>query len=145
MSTQLRRFAQAPAHSPARAKFFLATATNTSTSGDAGDAIVSLNTSSTLPAEAVINNTNFGTIFEGVTNGIPSVGTMFRDLGRSVVVVNNDGTHLYRYRQVQRVNGAGSEGVFDDDSTTAPNPWLSNLYVLVWAADGTAPVVARTG
>lgn len=145
MSTQLRRLAQAPAHSPARAKFFLAVATNTSTSGDAGDTIVSLNTATTIPAEAIVNSSDFGTIFDGVTNGIPAVGTLFRDMGRSVTVVDAGNDHLYRYRQVQLVSGAGSEGVFDSASTTAPDPWRSNLYVLVWSSTGAGVSVVRTG
>ncbi len=145
MSSQLRRLAQAPAHSPARAKFFLSVAAIGSGSGTAGDAIASLNPTTILPAEAVINTADFGNIFDqGTAYG--STGTLFRDLGRSVTVVDNDGNHLYRYRQVQQVSGVDTEGVGGTTSTTAPQPWTSNLYVLVWAANGSANVsVVRTG
>lgn len=145
MSTQLRRLAQAPAHSPARAKFFLSVVAIGAGTGVAGDAIVSLNTATTLPAEAIVTSTNFESIFNAGT-AYSSVGTLFRDLGRSVTVVDADNNHLYRYRQVQLVSGVGSEGVYDSSSTTAPDPWRSNLYVLVWAASGGANVsVVRTG
>jgi hypothetical protein len=143
MSTQLRRLAQAPAHSPARTKFFINVAALSGT-GAAGDSIVSLNPATTIPAQAVVAEDDFTTIFDAGT-AYSTVGTLFRDLGRSVTVVDAENNHLYRYRQVQRVNGISSEGVHGDATITAPNPWTSNLYVLVWSASGSGVNVARTG
>jgi hypothetical protein len=38
-------------------------------------------------------------------------GELLKDLGRQVTIVNNDGVHLAVFREVQRVNGATTEGV----------------------------------
>jgi hypothetical protein len=149
MSTQLRRFAQAPAHSPARAKFFLVVADISGGPGgvtvDAGDAVVSLATgvdfrSAMSAADFETTFTSAATVFQ-----IPA-NTLLKDLGREVIVYSNasPSNHLYKYRQVQIVSGPGSEGVFDSVSTTAPNPWQSNVFVLVWAAAG-APLAGGGG
>lgn len=125
MSTQLRRIAQAPAHSPVRAKFFLALATITA-GRDEGAAVA------TGALESVMTQT----AFEAATGdgGITQYG-IYRDMGREVVVTDADGVHLQKWRAVQRVLDIATEGVAADP----------NLYVLVWAADGANVNVARTG
>ena len=68
-----------------------------------------------------------------------SVGTLYKDLGRQILIVDSSRRHVALFRQVQLVDGVGAEGV-------APaNPWGSNIFMKVWAADGTNVVVARTG
>jgi hypothetical protein len=149
MSTQLRRFAQAPAHSPARAKFFLALADISAVDvpvPDAGEYLVSL--SPGFDFQSAMSETDFTAAFASGAGGfaVPANGIL-KDLGREVVVYANGvpSNHLYKYRQVQLVNGAGSEGVFDSAATTAPNPWQSNMFILIWAASGSAAPVVRTG
>lgn len=63
-----------------------------------------------------------------------SAGNLYRDMGKTVVILDASGLAAKRYRLVQRVNGADTEGV---DAAAE--------YALVWAADGTAPVLARLG
>lgn len=77
-----------------------------------------------------------------VTFGIEatySIGTLFKDLGRQLLVVDAAGTHLALFRQVQLVNGADTEGVGG-----VPPSW-NCLFVKVWSAAGTNVCVVRTG
>lgn len=124
MSTQLRRIAQAPAHSPVRAKFFLAL-NSVSTRGtgvvNATGAVSSVMTSSAFSAATV--------------NGAITQYNIYRDMGREIVVVDSDNNHIQKWRAVQHVNNSATEGVNED----------SDLYVLVWAADGANVNVVRTG
>lgn len=145
MSTQLRYLAQAPAHAPVRTKYFIVVnelTDNTSTAGSNG---LSLSNSATLPAEGIVKLANVGSIFTAVDFPAIAVGTMYRDLGRSVIIVDADGNHLYRYRQVQYVSGHTTEGVGGDGTTTTPNPWRSDIYLLVWSYNGANVNVVRTG
>jgi hypothetical protein len=123
MASLLRHIAQAPAHSPARAKFFLTLAeTNT---------VVIY----APPVESVIES---GAFNAAVTAGayIPQYA-LLKDTGREIVVYDAaTGLHTYKFRQVQIVNGANTEGVGAD----------AGPYVQVWAANGSAGVtVVRTG
>lgn len=68
-----------------------------------------------------------------------SLGALYKDLGRQILIMDSSRRHVALFRQVQRVDGVGSEGV------DAANPWASNIFVKVWAADSTNVVVARTG
>lgn len=68
-----------------------------------------------------------------------SVGTLFKDLGRQLLIKNAAGTHLALFRQVQLVQGAETEGV----GGSAPS-W-NCLYVKVWSGAGTNICVVRTG
>jgi hypothetical protein len=133
MSTQLRRVAQAPAHSPARAKYFLAVAALDDGGETAGDDVVYL--SATGSFESAMSLADFSTqLAAGATI---AANSLLRDLGREVVVYAdaNPNAHLYKYRQVISVNGPTTEGV---GATTGP-------YVLVWSAAGTNVNVVRTG
>jgi hypothetical protein len=69
-------------------------------------------------------------------------GVLLKDLGRSVILTNAAGAHLARYRQVQRVNGATTEGVGPAIGLDGP---YGCFFVKVWSADGTGVLVARTG
>lgn len=136
MSTQLRHIAQAPAHTPVRTKFFLTVASSTGNQGNAGDAVVNMAAGDNM---SIMNSIDFSNAAGDAELDTP--GTPLRDLGRQITVIAADGTHLYKYRNVQIVNGVGQEGVPSNYNTTA-----SNLYVLVWSADSASvPVVVRTG
>ena len=63
-----------------------------------------------------------------------AAGRLYRDMGKTVTRVNAAGLAIERYRLVQRVNNAGTEGVQN-----------STVYIKVWAADGADVVVARLG
>lgn len=67
------------------------------------------------------------------------LGTLFKDLGRQLLVVDAAGTHLALFRQVQLVNGADTEGV------GGVSPSWNCLFVKVWSAAGTNVCVVRTG
>ena len=74
------------------------------------------------------------------TQYLVSTGDLFRDMGRSITVVDASGDHLALYRNVQKVSGATTEGV---DPTNAA--YSANIYVRVWADDGANITVARLG
>jgi hypothetical protein len=63
-------------------------------------------------------------------------GALYRDLGRQVVLSDPDtGAHLAQYRAALLVNGDDSEGVGA----------FTEVFLRVWASDGTGVKVARTG
>ncbi len=63
-----------------------------------------------------------------------SAGTMFRDMGKTVALVDSiTGMVSKRYRLAQPVSGASTEGV-------GPNA----VYVQVYAASGSGVTVSRT-
>jgi hypothetical protein len=66
-------------------------------------------------------------------------GELFRDMGRSITVVDANDSHIALYRNVQLVSGSTTEGVPSDAAYSA------NIYVRVWAADGSGVAVARLG
>lgn len=146
MSSLLRRVAQDPAHAPVRTKFFLVhtAITSQTPSGTAPVAGITLSTSQTaLTPDSIVLSTNVTTIF---ANGASvAAGRILRDLGRKVTIVDAAGRHLAVYRNVQLVSGATTGGVGGTSGTTAPDPYLSNLYVLVWSYNGANVNVARTG
>ena len=125
MSTQLRRVAQAPAHSPVRTKFFLAIAA--ASTRDGGAAVVTA-----ASASSVMTSTAFTGI---AANGTLAVNGLYRDMGREIIVTDAAGAHIQKWRAVQLVSGTTTEGVGAD----------SNLYALVWAAAGNNVCVVRTG
>jgi hypothetical protein len=81
--------------------------------------------------EAVYRTGNGNTI---ASAGAIAVGDLFRDMGKTVVVVNAAGLAVARYRLVQRVGNADAEGVQE-----------VTMYVKVWDAAGTGVAVARSG
>jgi hypothetical protein len=148
MSSLLRYIAQAPAHSPARAKFFLALVDISCGSGETtagasvvypdGDGIVQTVMTETEFNDAFSRGVNIGCFNEDAPITQIAQHALLRDMGREVVVTQDasPSLHLYKYRQVQIVNGSDTEGV----PTTDVGP-----YVLVWAADGANVNVVRTG
>lgn len=69
-------------------------------------------------------------------------GVLLKDMGRQVVIVDAMANHLAVYREVQRVNGAATEGVGAPVGVDGP---YGTFFVKVWAADGSNVLVARTG
>lgn len=90
---------------------------------------------------ADVSNATVGYQERAAAGGVNSInaGELFRDMGRSITVVDADGNHLALYRNVQKVDGASTEGVPSDAAYSA------NIYVRVWAADGDNIGVARLG
>ncbi len=131
MASNLRHIAQAPAHSPARAKFFLTIADYTT--ADPG-LFVTVGEGETV--SSVMTSTEFGVATDANTTPGIAQYRLLKDMGREIVVCDTNGLHTQKWRQVQIVNGTGSEGVPVTDA---------GLYVLAWAADGTAANIARTG
>ncbi len=124
---------------PSQVRYFITT--------DSYDAPPSPGEADTGDATLVfINGYPGSTIVEGsVTANYVSfdANVLLKDLGRSVTITDTEGTHIARYRQVQRVNGPTTEGV---GPTVDPydGPY-GCFYVKVWAADGQGVYVARTG
>jgi hypothetical protein len=147
MSSLLRRIAQSPVPTPARTRYFLAIADLSGGDQSASASTVVIPDSESNGTESLITETVFNNNYlsgAGSRDSISS-GQLLRDLGREINVVNAAGARLYKYRQVQIVNGPDTAGVGGDATTSAPNPWESNLFVRVWAADGTLVNVVRTG
>jgi hypothetical protein len=128
---------------PVRAKYLLAV---TDASGGNTTDIISSNVKAftTAPGEYAYINA-ISTIEDisaaaGVAVYDISAGDMFKDLGRQTTVYDDaDHKHLAVYRQVQKVEGADTEGV------CAAADRCATIYVKVWSADGNGVVVVRTG
>jgi hypothetical protein len=91
---------------------------------------------------SLVTEAEFPSRFSAITN--TPAGTVMRDMGKFLVVVNSDGQHIAHLRLVQTINGALTEGV--------PNNWNTQgqYYVSVWTANPVPPspfnvTVARTG
>jgi hypothetical protein len=89
-----------------------------------------------LNSTADANLANVSAVIFGDENTY-GVGTLFKDLGRQLLIKDAADNHLALFRQVQYVNG--EEGVGG-----VPPVW-NCLFVKVWAADGLNVCVARTG
>jgi len=69
-------------------------------------------------------------------------GALLKDLGRQITLVDSAGRHTALYREVQVVDGPGSEGV---GVAVAPEGPYRTFFVKVWSADGDSVYVVRTG
>lgn len=65
-----------------------------------------------------------------------TLGNLYRDLGRQVMVVDAAGAHLALFREAMPQANADAEGI----ATIGGSVWLC-----VWRADGSNVAVARTG
>lgn len=65
-------------------------------------------------------------------DGVPT-GSLLRDLGRSIVVANADGAHVYHFRNVQLISGAVTEGV--SGSPADVDAWGTG-WICTWADSG---------
>jgi hypothetical protein len=68
-------------------------------------------------------------------NPLPA-GTLLKPLGRSAVVNGTNKLAIYRFENVQLINGSSSEGVPSGDAT---GRWYTG-WICTWSADGVAPV-----
>ena len=128
MSSLLR----APAQVPVRTKFLLGLS---DLSGGAGDA--STRPAFTVDATRTVTDVMTATALDAAATGANIAnGRVYRDLGRQVTVVDASRRRVAVYRCVQEQLGVTAEGA----SVTA-----ADLYVRVWAADGSNVNVARLG
>ena len=138
MSSALR----APSQIGAREKFLIGVRAFDSSGGVAPENATTAGFSVT--ASATVGNGGIYTSAEvqalaGYSSNIPNiaVGTsLFRDLGKELVVIDANEKHLARFRLAAPVSNAFAEGL----PTTPANVWLK-----VWSAAGTGVAVARTG
>jgi hypothetical protein len=145
MSSVTRKFSQIPV----RVKYLLglpgASASTSSVPSD--NSAFTLSPGAHLDLGSIATNADIsGT---GVALGFASYtdlsGALFKDMGRQLVIYDPaTAEHIAVFRQVQRVQGATTEGVGVSAPTT-PETYLANIYVKVWSADGTDVVVVRTG
>ena len=97
----------------------------------------------TIP-QSVIGRTAFNAL--EVSSYDISVGTLFKDLGRQIVVVEDrttegdgaKGLHRNVFRECMLVNGATSEGITGNEEDV-------RVWVKVFSAQGLYVAVARTG
>lgn len=139
MTSVLRAYSQIPV----RAKYLLAVS---DLSGSIG-AEPSDKGAFTLPAGEFLTLTSIAENADisgaGYAGFDISSGMLFKDMGRQITIFDRSVQgipHLAVFRQVQLVNGSGSEGVED-----AAPAFGANIFVKVWAADGQNVVVVRTG
>lgn len=153
MSSTLRKFSQIPV----RVKYLLGIGSTSDPNGSNGDlfgnggaslikvtggtytAIGPTATTAQITARAAAAGATISA-FDADEN---ITGVLFKDLGRQVTVYDSTlagDLHIATYRECQLVSGADYEGV---DGTDAE--YSANIYVRVWAADGTGVAVARTG
>jgi hypothetical protein len=123
MTTELREISQIPA----RIKYLYAVITTTVYFPNAG-----FRTSSILTLNQFSDNFASDTI---------SADSEMRDMGKSIVLVNENGQHYGLLRLVQTVNGPTTEGV--------PDNWDGDgqYYVFTWSSEPDIynVTVARTG
>ena len=128
MSSLLR----GPAQIPIRAKFLIGLS---DLSGGTGDA--STRPAFTVDATRTVTDVMTATALDAAATGANIVdGRVYRDLGRQVTVVDASRRRVAVYRCVQEQLNVAAEGA--SLSST-------DLYVRVWAADGTLMNVARLG
>ena len=133
MSSVLRR----PAQIPARIPYFITVETTDTEGGALADApALDLSGATTVASlQTFVNVGDMATYFTAHTT--TGSGRLLKDLGQEIIIVDDDGNHVARYRNALIVNGASTEGI----ATVGGG----NILVRVWAADGTNVVVARTG
>jgi hypothetical protein len=135
MSSVLRRIAQIPARIP----YLLVTGTFDTTEAPVAlvDApALDLSGATTIASlNTFVNVADMGAVFTQMTTSYS--GRLLKDLGQEIIIVNDAGLHVARYRHALLLNGAASEGVDGVPGTS--------FLVRVWAADGTNVEVARTG
>jgi hypothetical protein len=137
MSSTLRAYAQIPT----RAKYFLWGAGDQEINED-----VPITSIFRIDPGAYADLTSMATA--AAVNDAPGWNSDFtpaqavlKDMGRQITIYDaSTGAHLAVYREVQVVDGIGSEGV----GASGP-AWQSNIFVKVWSADGNGVNVVRTG
>lgn len=87
-------------------------------------------------ANATMTQAEFEAAFGQGSSSAPS--GLFKDMGKTVTLIGDNGLHVATFRKVQIVNGPDSEGVPSDYGIT---------YVCTWSADPNTYTVqvVRTG
>ena len=132
----MRSFSQIPV----RSKFFITTGTNVQVTEATDYDDPALMFPGGYPGPTLLNGS-----IGNITLPVVTPGTLLKDMGRSTTVVDAAGNHLAVYREVQRVNGSGSEGV---GAAGLNEGAYGTFFVKVWSADNSAPnnvIVARLG
>ncbi len=135
MSSTLRKIAQIPA----RIKYLVAidnadSTTNVVTSVSCYG--IQFADPADIPSESLVAYPSGGAFTDSTEVNLAQ-GDLFKDLGRQLVIYDSaTDAHLAVFRQVQLVNGAGSEGV---------GATLPATFIKVWSASGGGVGVARTG
>jgi hypothetical protein len=135
MSSAIRTYAQIPA----RVKYFIWLNNDPNTNGIPAASAFQLNAG----AYASIGSMAVADAIDPVTTSpFGDVSpNLLKDMGRQITIVDADTkAHLAVYREVQNIDGIGSEGV----GGSAPE-WESTYFVKVWSADGAGVEVVRTG
>ena len=130
MSSILRHVAQIPV----RTVFFLVLQDVSAGASASESSALTLDAPWPGPGTTVRDAT---TLDDNATPVALTQGALYRDLGRQIIVADdtNMGAHVAHYRAALLVNGASTEGVGA----------FQEVYLRIWAADGTGVVVARTG
>lgn len=147
MSSNLRAFAQVPSTSRYLEVVRQAAAAAPTTPSDMAAFTIAAADLTTV-GDIVVENSSSQLTGKGTTITVTSVdltavgalGTLYKDLGRQILIVDTSRRHVALFRQVQLVDGVGTDGV-----NGVAGIWNSNTFVKVWAADSTDIVVARTG
>jgi hypothetical protein len=133
MSSVLRSLAQiAP-----RIGYFVALQSSDTEGGAIADAPVLGLSGETMLAdvESFVNVDDMPSLF--VQDSTINQGRLLKDLGREIIIVDDESRHVARYRTVLYLNNAAAEGIA---TVRAPT-----RLVRVWAANGQGVIVARTG
>ena len=125
MTTWFREVSQIPA----TVKYFYAVADTNAWVANAG-----------FRTTSILTETQFNSSFTAIAD-IPANSEM-RDMGKFMMLVNDQGQHYALLRLVQTVNGPTTEGV--------PDNWdgSGQYWICTWTADPTSDfnvTVARTG
>jgi len=99
-----------------------------------GSPIVMWTLDSGAISSPLMSESKFDAAFSDVS-GIFAVYSLFRDLGRQIVVFDDtvDGSpHTAIFRQVMYVNGANNEGI-GSPAVTVPTNYNKPFYLCVWA------------
>lgn len=131
MSSIIRRISQIPV----RTKYLLVVQTDTASANPSDSPAFVLDSTASWPAtvgtvaipESVVND-------NAVARGVAE-GSLYRDLGRQIIIADESGMHLAHYRAALLMSNAAAEGVGA----------FTEVYLRVWAADGDNVRVARTG
>ena len=131
MSSTLRHISQIPVLQ----KYLLVNQTDTASANSADSPAFTLEANASWPVTV-------GTVAIPASlvndNAVPlgvTVGALYRDLGRQIIIADNSGMHLAHYRAALLMNNAAAEGVGS----------FTEVYLRVWAADGDNVRVSRTG
>ena len=123
---------------PVRTAFFITTAAYNRGAGASLDSEdTTLSFPNGYPGPIVVDGTSGSFIYPAVLQG-----ELLKDMGRSMTIVDTTDKHLALFREVQRVNGAATEGVGPAGVDDAA---YGTFFIKTWSADGNGVIVVRVG